>query len=126
MEKWKRDRTRTAWSFAWVYALLFHQLLIPFLQGGDFVASSFLVTTIYFGVITFLFTFAFFLMPAWVVAVLLFVFGAFMELFVFNVIIDPILAGLFYVGMFFIPRWISRKMYSGPKDADIDEEDAAE
>ena len=116
MEKWKKNRIRGAWSFAWLFAMLFHQLLIPYLAGSKFQSLPFLLTTIYFGVITFFFTWFFLLFPAWLVAIILFIFGAFVELFVFGVIIDPILAGLFYIAMFFIPRWISRRMYKAPDE----------
>ena len=120
MEQWKKDRIRGAWSFAWVFALVFHQLIIPYFSGGDYKTVSFLITTVYFGVITFFFTWAFLLLPAWMVAIILFIYGAFVELFIFGVIIDPILAGLFYIAMFFIPRWISRRMYKPENESASD------
>jgi Flp pilus assembly protein TadB len=115
-EQWKKDRVRGAWVYAWVFALLFHQLLIPGLSGSQFQSNSFIVVSIIFGVITFFFTWTFLLMPLWLVAIVLFIFGALMELYIFNVIVDPIQAGFFYIAMFFIPRWISRRRYKAPED----------
>jgi hypothetical protein len=115
MKKWRKDRTRMAWSLAWAFAVIFHRVLIPLLQGNDFEPTEFVITTAYFGFITFLLTWVFFLFPAGVVAIFLFIFGALVELFVFQVIFDPLLAGLFYVAMFFIPRWIARRMFADQK-----------
>ena len=115
MEQWRKDRTRTAWSLAWGFAIVFHRLLIPLLGGAEFEFTALLITIGYFGVITFLISWVFFLIPAWLVAVGLFFFGAVMELFIFQVIVDPILAGLFYIAMFFIPRWIANRIYADRK-----------
>lgn len=62
MEQWKKNRTRATWSLAWLFALLFHQLL-PILFGIAFNSQTFIVITIYFGIITFLFTWMFLLSP---------------------------------------------------------------
>jgi hypothetical protein len=117
MEQWKKNRTRATWSLAWLFALLFHQLL-PILFGISFNSQTFIVITIYFGIITFFFTWMFLFLPTWLIAIILFIFGAFMELAIFGVIPNFWLAGLFYVAMLFVARWLSTRMAAPPTEAD--------
>ena len=117
MEQWKKNRTRATWSLAWLFALLFHQLL-PILFGFPFDSQIFIVITIYFGIITFLFTWTFLFLPTWLIAPILFFFGAFMELVVFGVISNLWLAGIFYIAMLFVPRWIASRLAAPPEEAD--------
>lgn len=112
MEQWRKNRTRGAWSLAWLFALLFHQLLPPLLTGQGIDEFAFVVFAIYFGVITFLFTWMFLFLPAWLVALLLFAFGGLLETFLFGVLPNFWLGGLFYVAMFFIPRWLAARIWT--------------
>jgi hypothetical protein len=116
MEQWQKNRTRAIWSFAWLYALLFHQLLPILLGSSSFDSQTFIVITVYFGLITFLFTWMFLFLPAWLVGILLFIFGAFMETFLFGVLPNFWLGGLFYVGMFFLPRWLAGRIWTADKE----------
>jgi len=117
MEQWKKNRTRVTWSLAWLFAVLFHQLL-PILFGRPFNNQTFIVITVYFGVITFLFTWTFLFLPTWLIVPILFFFGAFMELVVFGVITNAWLAGIFYIAMLFVPRWLAGRMAPAPEEAD--------
>ncbi|MDA1330246.1 MAG: hypothetical protein DWG76_06790 [Chloroflexi bacterium] len=117
MEKWRKNRLRGAWSLAWLFAMLFHQLAPSLLRGEAIDEILFVVVAVYFGVITFLFTWLFFLMPAWMAAIVLFVFGGFAEAALFGVLPNFWLGGLFYIAMFFVPRWISRRVWSESADS---------
>ena len=59
MEQWLKNRTRGTWSFAWLFALLFHQLLPVLLKRANFDRQVFVIITVYFGAITFFFTWMF-------------------------------------------------------------------
>lgn len=111
METWRKNRLRGAWSFAWLFAILFHQLLPPLLRGEGINEIRVVIFIIYFGVITFLFTWTFIFLPEWLVAIILFVFGGFVETALFFVVPTFLLGGLFYVAMFFIPRWIVQRLW---------------
>ena len=119
MEDWRKNRTRGAWSLAWVFAVVFHQLLPPLLEGQAFDQQAFVFFTLYFGAITFLFTWLFLFLPAWLVAAMLFVFGAFVEAFLFGVIASPLWAGIFYIAMFLVPRWASQQIWK-PVDGEAE------
>ncbi len=118
MEQSRKDRTRVTWSFAWLFALLFHQLLPVLLKRANFDSQVFVIITVYFGVITFFFTWMFLFLPTWLVATILFLFGGLMESFIFGVLPNFWLGGLFYVGMLFVPRWFSTRMSPADKETD--------
>jgi hypothetical protein len=111
MDASRRNRTRGQWSLSWALAIGLHQLLIPIVTGGQISEDTFLVYIIYFGVIAFLFTWTFLFLPAWSVVAIIFVFGGFVETTLFGVVPNFFLAGLLYVVMFGLPRWIARRIW---------------
>jgi len=118
METWRKNRLRGAWSFAWLFAIFFHQLLPPLLRDEGINELYFVIFILYFGGITFLFTWLFFIFPEWMVAAILFFFGGFVETRLFGVLPNFWLGGLFYFLMFFIPSWLSQRMWPPVPEAE--------
>ena len=122
MKEWRKKRIRAAWGLAWALAVFLHRLLIPLLGGEDFDLVALLIGAAFFGLISFAITWMFFLFPPWLIAIGLFAFGVLMELFIYQVILNPILAGLFYVVLFFVPYWIAKRYYASQKPAQAEPE----
>jgi hypothetical protein len=107
----RRNRTRGQWSLSWALAIGLHQLFIPIVTGNQIRQDTFLIYIIYFGVIAFLFTWTFLFLPPWLVVVIIFMFGGFVETTLFGAVPNFFLAGLLYVVMFGLPRWIARRIW---------------
>jgi hypothetical protein len=105
---WRRQQLRGQWSLSWLFPVVFHQLIPLLFLGAAFNSGRIIFIIIYFGIVSFLFTTLFLFIPAWVVAILIFFFGAIVEPFLFGVVQDFLLAGLFYVFLLALPYWLAR------------------
>lgn len=113
MEAWRKNRARGQWSLTWLLAVALHQLILPMVLYGGVVQESFVAYTLYFGIVSFLFTWLFLFLPLWLMLPLIFIFGGFVEVALFGFLPDFILAGILYTIIFVLPYWLSRRIWKG-------------
>lgn len=111
MEKWRKRRTLGQWSIAWGLAVIIHELLPPLFLGEPFNNARFIGFTLYFGIITYLFTWLFIFLPSWLVTMLIFIFGGLVETFFFGTFPNPLLAGAIYLVILASPFWLAHRIW---------------
>jgi len=73
--------------------------------------QNWLPITVYYGVITFIFSMLFCMMKYWIVLIIAFVYGGLVEVLFFKGINIFVAAGLFYVFLFGVPYLIVDKVW---------------
>jgi hypothetical protein len=111
IEKQRRRRTLGQWSLAWGFAVVLHELLPPILLSEAFESGRFVAFTLYFGIISYLFTWLYLFLPSWLVTMLIFVFGGVVETFFFGTFPNPLLAGALYLLMLALPFWLAKRIW---------------
>lgn len=117
MEQWRKRRTLGQWSLAWGLAVVLHELLPPLILQEPFDGSRFIAFTIYFGIIGYLFTWLFLFLPAWLVTVIIFLFGGVVETLFFGTFPNPLLAGALYLLMLAAPRRLAHLIWKPAEEA---------
>jgi hypothetical protein len=111
MEKKRKQRTLGQWSISWGLAVILHELLPPLILGEAFDSGRFIGFTIYFGIISYLITWLFLFLPAWLVTMLIFIFGGVVETFFFGTFPNPVMAGGIFLIMFALPYWLAKRIW---------------
>lgn len=117
MEQWRKRRTLGQWSLAWMLSVILHELLPPLVLQEPFDSGRFIAFTIYFGFISYLFTWLFLFLPEWLVLIIVFLFGGVVETLFFGTFPNPLLAGVLYLAMLAAPRWLARLIWKPVEEA---------
>ncbi|MDD2689648.1 MAG: hypothetical protein PHT41_05835 [Candidatus Omnitrophica bacterium] len=96
------------WLITVPFVIIFGEILPGIISRNPAFFQHWLAISIYYCIITFIFAILFKKMKSWLVAVVLFLYGGFMEVFLFKGIRIFVVAGLFYIFLFWFPHYILR------------------
>jgi hypothetical protein len=111
VEQRRKRRTLGQWSMAWAFSVILHELLPPLILGEAFDSGRFIAFTLYFGILSYLFTWLFLFLPAWLVSSLVFIFGGVVETLFFGTFPNALLAGALYLAMLASPFWVAKRIW---------------
>jgi len=110
-----KKRIVAYWLLAWIFTIIFGEVLTGIISNNPSFFQNAFPITIYYGVITYIFAFLFSKMKYWIVLIIVFIYGALVELLFFKGINVFLVAGLFYVFLFGTPYLIMALIWKKDK-----------
>ena len=99
------------WIIAWLFTVIFGEVITGVISNNPVFFQNWFAITIYYGVLTFIFSLLFSKIKYWIVLIITFIYGGLVEVLFFKGISIFVAAGLFYIFLFSTPYWIVTRIY---------------